>query len=94
MDGELAHAVYRLTRSGKTPGGPALAAIYCLANDSDQQLATAGLATLLDSIASLLHRLVRRWRPVLPLCLRAVEQMRAMTFSTGGCLVACGRLAH
>ena len=29
-------------------------------NDSDQRLATAGLATPLDAIASPLHRLVRR----------------------------------
>jgi len=31
-----------------------------LSNDSDQRLATAGLAIPLDSIASPLHRLVRR----------------------------------
>jgi hypothetical protein len=31
-----------------------------LANDSDQRLATAGLALPLDAIASPLHRLVRR----------------------------------
>ena len=30
------------------------------ANDSDQRLATAGLAIPLDAIASPLHRLVRR----------------------------------